>query len=366
MRVSVGVDLHKGQFTVYWLSENRDESEFERYVTDASDYERFEKRLQLYSDNGYVVRVAVEATGNARYFKNRVERSGIEVVVINTLKFKIINESVKKTDRHDARTIAEFLEKDMLPESWLCSEKSEELRRILKSRTTLVRTMVTLKNQVHGLLLGYGIETKRGQLQSKKERRRVLSVLEEQGLAGWAVEPLLETIDALGFEVKKLEKLLAERVRGDRMVELLMTIPGTGLITAATVRAYVDDISRFRAYKHFSSYAGLAPWVQGSNDHYRYGRITKRGPEPLRTALVQMVLGMVRNQKRTGGYRLMQTYRAMKPHKGSGTTIIATARKLSKIVWHLLTNDEPFDAIEMTDPKIQKTAIGMRSAAPAA
>ena len=184
--------------------------------------------------------------------------------------------------------------------------------------------------------------------------------------AGWAVEPLLETIDALYGEVKKLEKLLAERVRGDRMVELLMSIPGTGLITAATVRAYVDDISRFREYKHFSSYAGLAPWVQGSNDHYRYGHITKRGPEPLRTALVQMVLGMVRNQKRTGSYRLMRTYQAMKPHKGSGTTIIATARKLSKIVWHMLMNDEPFNPVEMTDPKIQKIAMEMQSADPAA
>ena len=366
MQMSVGVDLHKGQFTVYWLSEERLESRFERYGTNATGYKRFEDRLKRHKQDGYRVRVAVEASGSARYFKNRMGRIGIEVVVINTLKFKVINESVKKTDRHDARTIAEFLEKDMLPESWLCSEKSEELRRILKSRTVLVRSMVTLKNQIHGLLLGYGIETKRGQLQSKKGRRRILEVLAEQGLAGYAVEPLLDTIDILGGEVKKLEKLLSEQVSGDRIVELLMSIPGTGLITATTVRAYIDEIKRFREYKHFSSYAGLAPWVQGSNDRYRYGHITKRGPEPLRTAIVQMVLGMVRNQKRTEEYRIMQTYRSMKLHKGSGTTIIATARKLSKIVWHMLTNDEPFNPPEMTDPKIRKIAREMQSAAPAA
>ena len=117
MQMSVGVDLHKGQFTVYWLSEERRESRFERYVTNAAGYKGFENRLRMYLENGYLVRVAVEATGNARYFKNRVERVGIEVVVINTLKFKVINESVKKTDRHDARTIAEFLEKDILPVS---------------------------------------------------------------------------------------------------------------------------------------------------------------------------------------------------------------------------------------------------------
>ena len=286
--------------------------------------------------------------------------------MINTLKFKVVNESVKKTDRHDARTIAEFLEKGMLPEARLCSEASEELRRLLNSRRVLVRTVVALKNQVHGLLLGYGIEMPRASLQSQKKRRRVLTVLEEHELAGLAVKPLMETIDRVGEEVKKLEKILAQKVSENRVVELLMTIPGTGLITATTVRAYVDDISRFCGYKDFSSYAGLAPWVQNSNERERYGNITKRGPEPLRTALVQMVLGMVRMRKTTGSYRLMLRYRAMKPHKGSGKTIIAIARKLSKIVWYMLQRDESFDLTQMTDPEIRRIAVKMRAEVDAA
>jgi transposase len=362
MKLSVGVDLHKGQFTVYWLSGDWGIGEFERYGTNALGYEEFEGRLREYLEAGHEVEVAVESTGNTRYFKTRIERVGVVVKVINTLKFKVVNESVKKTDRHDAKTIAEFLEKDMLPESRLCSEESEQLRRLLKSRKLLVRTVVSLKNQVHGLLLSYGIETRKGQLQSIKERRRILDVLAEQGLAGHAVKPLLETIDRVDQEVKKLEKLLTQRVDGDRVVELLMTIPGTGVITASTVRAYVDDISRFTGYKQFSAYAGLAPWVQHSNERERYGSITKRGPEPLRTALVQMVLGMVRNQRLTGTYRLMLRYQAMKPHKGTGKTIIATARKLSKIVWYMLQKDEPFDPIQMTDPHIQRIIHEMRAA----
>ena len=366
MRVSVGVDLHKGQFTVYWMSEDRSIGRSERYGTHGAGYERFEGELRRYVEVGHRVEVAVESTGNTRYFKNRVERVGVKVRVINTLKFKVVTESVKKTDKHDAKTIAEFLEKGMLPEARLCSEASEELRRLLNSRRVLVRTVVALKNQVHGLLLGYGIEMRRGSLQSKKERRRILIVLEEHGLAGEAVKPLFDTIDRLGEEVKKLEKILEEKVRGDRVVELLMTIPGTGLITAATVRAYVDEIERFASYKQFSSYAGLAPWVQNSNERERYGNITKRGPEPLRTALVQMVLGMVRNRRRTETYRLMTRFRAMKPHKGSGKTIIATARKLSKVVWYMLRRDEPFDPVQMTDPAIQMVALEMRAAVDAA
>jgi len=104
MRVSVGVDLHKGQFTVYWMSEDRSLGSFERYGTNAAGFGKFEGELSQHLEAGRSVEVAVESTGNTRYFKNRVERVGVKVRVINTLKFKVVNESVKKTDRHDART----------------------------------------------------------------------------------------------------------------------------------------------------------------------------------------------------------------------------------------------------------------------
>jgi len=86
--------------------------------------------------------------------------------------------------RHGEATLAEFLEKDMLPEAHLCSPESEELRRVIKTRKTLVETIVSVKNQLHGLLLSMGIESKRGQLQSAKERRRVKSVLAAHHVVG--------------------------------------------------------------------------------------------------------------------------------------------------------------------------------------
>jgi transposase len=361
MGVSVGVDLHKGQFTVYWRRQGDPVGRWERCRTNELGYQWFEGQLKKLREEGQEVRVAVESTANTRYFKRRVEALGIPVVVINTMKFKVVTESVKKTDRRDAATIAEFLEKDMLPQAKLCSTESEELRRVLKARTVLA-----IKNQVHGLLLSLGIEAKRGSLQSQEGRRRVLNVLAEHGLAGQAVEPLLQTIDRLEVEVKKLEKILEQKVQEDRVVELLQTIPGAGLITASTIRAYVDDIERFLSYKQFSAYAGLVPWVQNSNATERYGSITKRGPCELRTALVQVVLGMVRNKRATGGYRLMGRYAAMKKEKGSGKAIIATARKLSKIVWYMLRNDAPFDPQRMTDPGLRKIARAMQAGLPAA
>ena len=363
MRVSVGVDLHKGQFTVYWSKEGDAGGRNARYGTDELGYRQFEKELKASAARGYEVTVAVESTGNTRYFKNRVERLGISVVVVNTLKFKIVNESVKKTDRHDASTIAEFLEKEMLPEARLCSRESEELRRLLKVRTSLVRTMVAVKNQIHGLLLSLGIESARGSLQSKRERRRVQNVLAAQQLPGATVDPLFETIDHLHAEVKKLEKIITEMTKDDAVVKLIRTIPGSGLITAATIRAYLDDIRRFASAKQLASYAGLVPWVQNSAEREHHGRITKRGPNELRTALVQVVLGMVRSKRRTATYRIMERYDRLKKVKGSGRSIIATARALSEIIWHMLNENEPFDELRMKNPEIRRKANEMQAAA---
>jgi transposase len=77
-------------------------------------------------------------------------------VIVNTLKFKVVNESVRKTDRHDAATLAEFLEKGMLPEARLCSQHSEELRRMLKERSSLVRTIVSVRTRSRVIVMsGY-------------------------------------------------------------------------------------------------------------------------------------------------------------------------------------------------------------------
>jgi len=350
MKMSIGVDLHKTQFTVCCLSEDRRVQESGIYPTTERGYRTLIKKVSGWKEGGYEVTAAVESTGNTRYFRNQILKAGIDIKIVNTLKFKVVNESVKKTDKHDARTLAEFLEKDMLPESVLCSQKSEDIRRLLKSRSVLVRALVSLKNQVHGLLLGYGIESRRGQLQSKKERQRILTGLADHrsyGNAARAVEPLLGTIDQIASEVKEIERVLSDLVFEDEDVALLQTIPGVGLITAATIRAYTDDINRYESDKKYAAHAGLVPWVQNSNKTIRHGHITKRGPVELRTAFVQMVMGMLRLKNKTDGYRLMRKYRTMKKNKGTGKSIIATARKMSAIVYVILKERQPFDPSKM-------------------
>ena len=358
--VNVGIDLHKTQFTicVRGLGKNKDEIGFAKYPTTAEGYQAFLLEAAKWQAGGEEVRVGVESTGNTRYFKSRMEEAGIGVIVINTLKMKVVNESVKKTDKHDAATIAEFLEKDMLPESRLCSRESEQLRRLLKVRKGLVKTVVMIKNQIHALLSAEGMEDVKGSLQSKKGRQRVLNAL-NQCKNGLVAQPLFEIIDSVEENIKRIEKELRGMVVGDRVVELLQTIPGCGEIGAWTIRAWTDDINRFENEKKYASYSGMAPWVQNSNETTHHGRITKRGPEELRTAIVQVVMGMRRMTTKTASLRLMERYEMMKKNKGSGKTIIATARKLAVIIWHMLTEDVGFDLGKMVDRKLAKKSEAM-------
>ena len=354
--VNVGVDLHKTQFTT--CARTKEGEVFKMYPTLDAGYEAFLRQAALWRENGEEVRVAVESTGNTRYFKNRIEPAGIKVTVINTLKMKVVNDSVKKTDKHDAATIAEFLEKDMLPESQLCGRTSEQLRRYLNARGKLVEAVTAIKNQIHSLLSGEGMEDSKASLQSKRGRKRTLDTLHERE-NGLVAQPLFDTIDRLEENIKSIEGAIRTLADGDRMVELLMTIPGCGEISAWTIRAYTDDIGRFASAKKYASYAGLAPWVQNSNERIHHGSITKRGPKELRTALVQVVMGLRRLKAKTHIWRLMRRYERMKRTKGSGKSIIATARLLAVIIWHMLSEDAEFDSGKMTDQKIAKKAESM-------
>jgi len=193
--------------------------------------------------------LAVEATGNARYFKNFMENEGFRGKIINTLKFKVVVESVNKTDKRDARVIATFLAKDFIPESHLCSQYEEDLRRLLKTRSQLVKTIVGLKNNIHGMMLSYGIVTKPSQFQSKKGRQQLRNELEAHTefnvAAAGVLDCILKVLEDTSASLKEVEQELERYVEKDDAVAILRTIPGVGLVTSSTIRAWTADIDRF-------------------------------------------------------------------------------------------------------------------------
>lgn len=355
-RICVGVDLHKLQFTVHAMSEETGEVFLtEVFQTNEQGYRQFCKKLHaIEAEEECRIELAVEATGNARYFKNKMEAEGFGVLVVNTSKFKVITMSTKKTDANDAATLAFYLSKDMLPQSHLCDQTSEEIRRMLKTRSILVSSTVKIKNQIHGMLLGYGIETKTAQFQSKKKRQELINVLAEHYFSQFtasSLEVTLNILDDIYEQVKKIEAQIKEMTKENENIELLMTMPGIGFVGATTIASYTSDIERFDGdFKKFSSYLGIVPSVHNSADTVHMGHITKRGPQELRTAFVQVAMGIIRQPQKTSEWKLMKDYQTMKTTKGSGRAIIALTRKVARIVFAMLNNKEAFN------PELMKKA----------
>lgn len=342
-RLFVGVDLHKTQFTVCILRNGETLADADKYTTDDAGYNSFISKIEAINHGDISsVAIAIESTGNSRHFKEMMSKNGYDVIVVNTLRFKVVNLSTKKTDKNDARTLAEFLSRDILPQSHLCNTRSEAIRRILKSRSLMVQSAVALKNQAHAILLAYGFMTKTAQFQSKAGRNRLMKTLPDN--IADVISVLFETLDSIEIQMKKLQRKLRTMTADDKTVGLLMTIPGIGIVNACTISAYIDDIDRFKTYKNFSAYCGLVPWVQTSNETVHYGRITKRGPKELRTALVQCVVAMVRMESKTRDYAIIRQYHELKDQKSSGKAIIATARKLSRILFVMLMTNTPFNS----------------------
>lgn len=141
----IGVDLHKTNFVVCFMSE--DETTYlETYPLTKSGISRFISQLEAMDE------LAVEVTANIYYFYDQIKAHVSRIVLVDTYRFAVIAKSKKKTDKADARALARFLKLDYLPEVPVASEKTRQLRHLLQARETLVGMRTKLKNMGHGAL----------------------------------------------------------------------------------------------------------------------------------------------------------------------------------------------------------------------
>lgn len=319
----VGIDLHTTNFTVCWL-ENEDVS-FEKY--ELKEIEKFREKLRKQDE------VALEATGNSRYFLNVIQGKVKNAIVVAPRKFAVIRKSVNKTDKNDARALAFFLSKGMLPASRIKAEKYEELNSLAQTRDKLVKLKTLLINKIHGILNGLGRKVKKETLTTKKGLSKIFEYKYKLATK-IELEVIRDQIESLNENIAKLDEalqLIGETFEG---FNNLVSIKGIGKKSASILLSVIGDINDFEDEGKLASYFGLVPKVRQSNETEHHGRITKVGSKLGRTTLVQCTLIAVRYSE-----YLRNFYDRIKKRRGSGKAIIATAKKLLGIIYQALKNN---------------------------
>lgn len=325
----IGVDLHKNMFVVCFYEPESEEKKFKKY--------EFLELGVFLRDLKPDDQVAVEITTNTRYFYGYVRKYVSRVVIINTLEFKIISQSVKKTDMNDAEKIAYYLSKGMLPEVRMKDKEIAEIESLANTRDKLVKLRTVLKNKVHSLLLSNGILSTKESLGSEKGLEWALSQeLDETPKV--ELEVLVEEIRNLNRSIKKLDETIRNKGKGLKGFENITSIKGIGENSGTILLSVIGNIDNFESRKKLDAYFGIVPRVGDSNETIRHGRITKRGNKLGRSTLVQCTLVAVRYST-----YLKSFYLRLKEKKGAGKAIIATARKLLGIIYDTLKNGWVFE-----------------------
>jgi hypothetical protein len=144
-------------------------------------------------------------------------------------------------------------------------------------------------------------------------------------------------LEAIEGEISSVEQMIAPRCYQDQRVRLLMTLPGVDVSVAHTVAAALGDVSRFPTADQAAAYLGLVPRVKQSAASHSCGSITKAGSSQARWMLVQAAQTVGKHPGPLGAF-----FRKLAKKKNRNIAVVATARKLATIAWHMLTNNEPY------------------------
>lgn len=304
-------------------------------------------------------RLVMEATTNTWAVAGVLRPFVQEIVISNPLKVRAIAEAKIKTDKVDSRVLAELLRCEYLPVVWQPDAETQRLRRLTHRRAALVSDRTRLKNRLHSILHHMLVPLPEFDLFSKRGIvwLREVPLTEEEAQSR---DSDLRLLDQTELEIAELEKRLVREAWQDEKVRLVMSIPGIDYTVAQTCLAAIGDISRFSNAKKLAAYLGLNPSTRQSGAHCYHGPITKQGNAHARWLLVQAA-------QHLGQYRgpLGQTMRRIIQRKNRSVAVVACARKLAVLLWHVLSSGEPFryapaKSLEAKYSRLRMRATGRR------
>jgi transposase len=282
--------------------------------------------------------IVIEARGNAHAVAEAVAPFVGRVIIANPRQVHLIAKARIKTDVIDATVLARLYASGFLPEVWVPDQRTLSLRRQVTRRNQIVRQRVRLKTMVQAILHAHLVpQCPHADILGPKGRAWLLAQLLPDD-ESTAIERHIREYDRLTDDLRVVERELARDALGSAETKRLMTIPGIDMVVAVGLLAAIGPIDRFTSPGRLVGFLGLNPSVhQSGNSPARHGRITKQGPCHARTMLVEAAWQAVR-----GPGPLRAFYERVRGRRGTHVAAVAVARKITVIVWHLLTRGEDY------------------------
>ncbi|MDB5343198.1 MAG: Transposase [Schlesneria sp.] len=335
----VGVDLHKHTITLVVVDASRKMLSRRRFTNLMSE------QIVAFLKSQGEFQLTVEATASYEWFVQLVEPLTQRVVLAHPGKLRVIAESTRKSDKLDAKVLAEMLALDQIPASYRPTPRQRAHRQLVRQRQFWQRKITGVRNKIRRILSDYNLDrsdlfTEVGQAWLKTAAvSDVDRFCLDQLVDEWT--GLIERLQAVDKQVREFAKSGSDQEQFDRA--LLRTIPGVGPVTSEVVLAELADPRRFSSLKKVVAYAGLAPGQRESAGKRKSLHIEKTGSPLLRWVLVQAAWQLV---KRSPKWRAI--YENLKRRIGTKKAIVAVSRRLLTLCVTLLKNQQVYREITVS------------------
>jgi transposase len=311
-----------------------------RIVREAKVASEPEALIRFLGQLGLVVtRIGLEAGPLSQWLHAGLTKAGLEVVLLETRQVKAaLSAMVVKTDRKDARGIAQLLRMGWFRPVHCKSPPAQEVRALLVGRKLLQAKLLDVELSIRGILRGFGLKV--GVVSKGRFAARIRELVTGQAMLERVTLPMLRAREALRAEYHALHRAMLGIVREDATCQRLMTVPGVGALVAITFASAIDDPGRFARSRAVGAHFGLTPKRYQSGETDVTGGISKVGDAMVRSALYEAANVML---TRAGRFSTLKRWAlAVAARRGMKRAKVALARKLASVLHRMWLDGTSF------------------------
>jgi transposase len=284
-------------------------------------------------------RIGLEAGPLSQWLFSALGEANLPVICVETRHMRaVLKAQINKTDRNDARGIAQMMRAGLYRPVHVKTLRSQKLRMLLVHRKLLQSKSIAIENDLRCTLRNFGLKV--GVAGTTKFEARIKELVENLPDLAALVEPLLVVRRVLREQIAVLHRRLLAIVRNDEVCRRLMTTPGVGPVVALTYRATIDVPARFRNSRAVGAVMGLTPCKYQSGQSDRTGAISKCGDEMLRVMLYEAAQILLMRSTKWSWLKAWAMQLARR--RGIKKAIVALARRLAVIMHRIWVDGTEF------------------------